>query len=122
MHLGHAEGGVLVGDHQIARQHDLGATAQRRPVDGGDERLVDRVPNDAREATLRVQRIRAECTLPEPRHVVIPAVQWRWPGYRGSFRSAHCRFMACQVDAFVGLITTVLLPAADTVSVPWTVM
>jgi hypothetical protein len=30
--------------------------------------------------------------------------------------------MACHVDAFAGRITTVRLPAPETVTVPWTVM
>ena len=51
--LGDAEGGVLGGDHQVAREHDLEAAGQRRAVDGGDDRLGEVALGQPAEAAAR---------------------------------------------------------------------
>ena len=48
--LGDAEGGVVGGHHQVAREHDLEAAGQRRAVDGRDDRLGEVALGQAAEA------------------------------------------------------------------------
>jgi hypothetical protein len=53
-HLRQPEPRLIGGDHQVARERELGAATERVPVDRGHHRLVHPVPREPREAPVVV--------------------------------------------------------------------
>ena len=59
LHFGNTEAGRVGRHHEIARQHDLEAAGEGRPVDRRDQRLREVTVHDARETALAAGDVHA---------------------------------------------------------------